>query len=200
MEEHSRFASEEYHALLNSGELFVATDPELMRYQRTLVERIDAYNATPENDEGYATRESILRQCMGTYGEGLCIFPPLHANWGLAHVHVGKNVFMNYNAVLVDDGDIFIGDDVMFGPNVTIVTAEHPLSPELRRKGYQYNKPVHIGNNVWIGADATVLAGVTIGDNSVIGAGAVVTRDVEPNSVAVGVPARVVKKIDTEQR
>lgn len=195
MKDHSRFESEEYHALLNSGELFVATDPELMRYQRTLVERIDAYNATPENDEGYAMRDAILRRCMGTYGEGICIFPPLHANWGLAHVHVGKNVFMNYNAVLVDDGDIFIGDDVMFGPNVTIVTAEHPLSPELRREGYQYNKPVHIGNNVWIGAGATVLAGVTIGDNSVIGAGAVVTRDIEPNSVAVGVPARIIKKI-----
>ena len=113
------------------------------------------------------------------------IEPPLHANWG-KYTHFGNNVYANFNLTLVDDTDIFVGDNVMFGPNVIIATAGHPVDPPLREKVAQFNIPVRIGKNVWIGAGAIVLPGVTIGDHSVIGAGSVVTKDIPPNVVAVG--------------
>ena len=111
-------------------------------------------------------------------------------------MHVGKNFYANFNLTLVDDTDVFIGDDVMIGPNVTIATGTHPICPELRRKNYQFNLPIHIGNCVWIGAGSIVLPGVTIGDNSVIGAGSVVTKDIPSNVVAYGNPCRVIRKIN----
>ena len=108
---------------------------------------------------------------------------------------MGDYVYANFNLTLVDDANIYIGDNVMFAPGVIVATAGHPVNPTLREKGYQYNKEVHIGNNVWIGANATILPGVTIGDNTVIGAGAVVSRDIPANVVAMGVPCKVVREI-----
>ena len=108
---------------------------------------------------------------------------------------MGKNVYVNFNFTVVDDGEVYIGDYVMIGPNVTIATAGHPVQPDLRKKGIQFNLPVHIGNNVWIGAGAILLPGVTIGDNSVIGAGSIVTKDIPANVVAVGNPCRVLREI-----
>ena len=122
---------------------------------------------------------------MAEIGENCYIEPPLHANWG-KYTHFGNNVYANFNLTLVDDTDIFVGDNVMFGPNVIIATAGHPVDPPLREKVAQFNIPVRIGKNVWIGAGAIVLPGVTIGDHSVIGAGSVVTKDIPPNVVAVG--------------
>ena len=110
-------------------------------------------------------------------------------------MHFGKNVYANFNLTLVDDTDIFVGDYTMFGPNVTVATAGHPILPSLREKAYQFNKAVHIGNNCWIGAGCVIVPGVTIGDNTVIGAGSVVTRDIPPSVVALGVPCRVVREI-----
>ena len=136
-----------------------------------------------------------MKEAAGTYGEGLYIIPPIYANCGLANVHFGKNVIINFNANIVDDGDIFIGDDVMIGPNVKIAAACHPISPKLRKHKLQYNKPVHIGNNMWIGMGACILPGVTIGDNSIVGAGAVVTKDVPENVIVGGCPARVLREI-----
>ena len=135
---------------------------------------------------------------MGTYGDGLYIIPPVYANWGLKNVHVGKNVVFNFSCRFVDDADITIGDNTMLGPGVCISTAEHPLSPELRRNGLQYNKPVHIEDNVWIGSGAVILAGVTIGRNAVIGAGSVVTKDIPADSLALGIPAKVIRSITEE--
>ncbi len=118
-------------------------------------------------------REKLLKEMFAEIGEGCYIEPPLRANWGGRHVHFGKNVYVNFNLTLVDDTHIYVGDYTMIGPNVTVATAGHPILPELREKGYQYNIPVTIGKNCWIGAGAILVPGVTIGDNSVIGAGSV---------------------------
>lgn len=187
-----------YHEMLNSGEMYDSVDDDFILYQHSLVQKLNEFNNTPDTPEGLKERDNMLKDIMGTYGEGLYIIPPIHANCGLHNVHVGKNVFINFNANIVDDGDIFIGDDCMIGPNVSIATAIHPVSPKLRRHKIQYNKPVHIGENVWIGAGAVILPGVTIGDNSIIGAGSVVTRDVKENTIVGGSPARVLREITPE--
>jgi galactoside O-acetyltransferase len=137
---------------------------------------------------------------LGDCGENTYIEAPFYANFGGRHCHFGKNIYVNYNLTCVDDTHIYIGDYTMIGPNVTIATAGHPIEPELRRKGLQYNKPVHIGENCWIGAGAILLPGVTVGDNTVIGAGSVVTKDIPSNVVAVGNPCRVMRKADERDR
>ena len=139
-------------------------------------------------------RADIIRKVFAEVGENCYIEPPFHANWG-CNMHVGKNFYANFNLTVVDDVDITIGDSVMVAPNVLIATGTHPACPELREQGYQYNLPVRIGSRVWIGAGAIILPGVTIGDDSVIGAGSVVTRDVPSGVVAVGNPCRVLREI-----
>lgn len=188
----------EFKKTLNNGSLYNAMDDELLSYQHSLVQKLNEFNRTDDTPEGLAEREEMLKDIMGTYGEGLYIIPPVYANWGMKNVHAGKNVFINFGCKFVDDADITIGDNTLFGPGVSVNTAEHPLSPELRRNGLQYNKPVTIGKNVWIGAGAVILAGVTIGDNSVIGAGSVVTKDIPENCVALGVPAKVGRHITAD--
>ncbi len=186
--------------LLNSGNLYAGIDEELLTYQHELVERLNQFNNTPDTLEGLKKREEILREALGTYGENLYIIPPIYANWGLKNVHVGKNVIFNFNVCLVDDADIFIGDDCLIGPGCHIITAQHPISPTLRKgkDKLQYNKPVHLGNNVWLGAGVIVLPGVTIGDNSIIAAGSVVTHNVAPNVIVAGTPAKVLRQITEE--
>lgn len=178
-----------------SGEIYDSVDDDWIAYQHEIVQRIYEFNNTPETPDGLQKREAILREALGTYGERLYIIPPINANCGLTNVHVGKNVVINFNCNFVDDGEIHIGDSCMIGPAVTFATAVHPISPTLRRKVLQYNKPITLGDNVWIGAGAIILPGVTIGDNSIIGAGSVVTKDIEPDSIAVGNPARILRKI-----
>lgn len=187
-----------YKEILNSGDLYNAMDDELLTYQHSLVQKLNEYNRTDDTPAGLQQREEMLKDIMGTYGNGLYIIPPVHANWGLKNVHVGRNVVFNFGCRFVDDADITIGDNTMLGPGVCISTAEHPLSPELRRNGLQYNKPVHIEDNVWIGAGAVILAGVTIGRNAVIGAGSVVTKDIPADSLALGIPAKVIRSISEE--
>lgn len=186
--------------LLNSGNLYAGIDEELLTYQHELVERLNQFNNTPDTLEGLKKREEILREALGTYGENLYIIPPIYANWGLKNVHVGKNVIFNFNVCLVDDADIFIGDDCLIGPGCHIITAQHPISPTLRKgkDKLQYNKPVHLGKNVWLGAGVIVLPGVTIGDNSIIAAGSVVTHNVAPNVIVAGTPAKVLRQITEE--
>jgi Acetyltransferase (isoleucine patch superfamily) len=178
-----------------SGEIYDSVDDDWIAYQHKIVQRIYEFNKTPETLDGLQKREAILREALGTYGEGLYIIPPINANCGLTNVHVGKNVVINFNFNFVDDGEIFLGDNCMIGPAVTIATAVHPIFPTLRRYVLQHNKPVRIGNDVWIGAGAIILPGVTIGDNSIIGAGSVVTKDVDSDTIVVGNPARVLRKI-----
>lgn len=142
----------------------------------------------------------MLKQMFAEIGEGCYIEPPLHANFGGRHVHFGKNVYANFNLTLVDDTHIYVGDNTMFGPNVTVATAGHPILPELREQGYQYNAPAHIGKNCWIGAGVIILPGITLGDNVVVGAGSVVAGDLPSNVVAVGNPCRILREVSERDK
>jgi len=148
----------------------------------------------------FKEKERLLKKMFGSIGDNCYITTPFYANWGGKHAFFGNGVYANFNLTLVDDGNIYVGDNVMFGPNVTIATANHPINPELRLKQYQYNKDVHIGKNVWIGANVVVCPGVTIGDNTVIGAGSVVTKDIPSNVVAYGNPCRVAREINERDK
>lgn len=178
---------------IHSGKLYLPGDDEIMKEQLAALEKLYDYNATrPLEGE---KRTKLLQEMFAEIGENCYIEPPLHSNWAGKNVHFGKNVYANFNLTLVDDTDIYVGDYTMLAPNVTLATAGHPILPELREKGYQYNMPVRIGKNCWLGAGVVVLPGVSIGDNTVVGAGSVVTKDLPANVVAVGNPCRVVREI-----
>lgn len=179
---------------MHQTELYLPTDPSIWDEQMQCLNKLCDYNLTrPYETE---KREALLRELFAEIGEGCYIEPPLHANWGGRHVHLGKHVYANFNLTLVDDTHIYIGDYTMIGPNVVIATGGHPILPSLRQEGYQYNAPVHIGKNCWLGAGVIVVPGVTIGDNTVVGAGSVVTKDLPGNVVAVGNPCRVLRPIN----
>ena len=181
-----------------AGLVYDPGDDSIMSEQTTYLEKMYDFNATRPSE--MEKRMALLKEMLGDVGENCYIEPPFHSNWGGKHVHMGSYVYANFGLTCVDDADIYIGDKVMFGPNVVIATANHPILPEFREKGYQYNKEVHIGNNVWIGAGAVLVPGVTIGDNSVIGAGSIVTKDIPANVVAVGNPCRVLREIGEHDR
>ena len=183
---------------LHTGELYLPNDPDIIEEQTACLDRLYDFNMTrPSEGE---KRAEMLRQMLAEVGEGCYIEPPLHTNFGGRHCHLGRNVYANFNLTLVDDTHIYIGDYTMIGPNVVIATAAHPICPELRERGYQYNLPVHIGSNCWLGAGVIVLPGVKIGDGSVIGAGSVVTKDIPAGVVAVGNPCRVLREITERDR
>lgn len=183
---------------LHTGELYLPNDNSIAVHQRECLEKLYDFNNTRPSE--LEKREKMLKEMFAEIGEGCYIEPPFHANFGGAHVHFGKFVYANFNLTMVDDTHIYVGDYTMFGPNVTVATAGHPILPELREKVYQYNSAVHIGRNCWIGAGAVVLPGVTVGDNTVIGAGSVVTKDIPANVVAVGNPCRVLRDINEHDR
>ena len=133
-----------------------------------------------------------MKEMFAEIGENCYIEPPFHSNFGGQHVHFGNYVYANFNLTCVDDTHIYVGDYTMFGPNVTIATAGHPIWPELRQQAYQYNMPVHIGKNCWIGGNAVINPGVTLGDNVVVGSGAVVTKSFGDNVILAGVPAKII--------
>ena len=183
---------------MHNTELYLPTDEEIMKEQFSYLNRLYDFNMTRPTE--LDKREALLKELFAEIGEGCYIEPPLHANWGGHHVHFGKNVYANFNLTLVDDTHIYVGDYTMFGPNVVIATGGHPLLPELREKGYQYNASVRIGKNCWIGAGAIIVPGITIGDNVVIGAGSIVTKDIPSNVLAVGNPCRVLREIGEHDR
>ena len=184
---------EESKRRMHDKKLYYAGQPELIADQLTYLEKNFDYNQLrPSQQE---EKQTLLKQLFAEIGEGCYIEAPFHANWGGKHVHLGSHVYVNYNLTLVDDTHIYIGDHVMIAPNVVIATGTHPIHPGLRRKEAQYNLPVHIQDNVWLGAGCLVMPGVTIGENSVIGAGSVVTKDIPENVVAVGNPCRVLRDI-----
>lgn len=184
-------------AKMHSQDVYYCDDVDLVAEQTQCLEVLYDFNHTRPS-EG-KKRQQIMKQLFAEVGEGCYIEPPLHANWG-RHTHLGNNVYVNFNLTLVDDTDVFIGDNVMIAPNVIIATGTHPISPELRLKAAQFNVPVRICNNVWLGARTVVLPGVTIGENSVIGAGSIVTKDIPANVVAVGNPCKVVREINERDR
>ncbi len=183
---------------LHTGEIYYPSGDEIMSEQLACLDKLYDFNMTRPTE--LDKRAEMLKDMFAEIGEDCYIEPPLHSNWGGHHVHFGNSVYANFNLTLVDDTHIYVGDYTMIGPNVTIATAGHPILPELREKAYQFNQPVHIGRNCWLGAGVVVLPGVTIGDNSVIGAGSIVTKDIPANVVAVGNPCRVLREINERDR
>ena len=183
---------------LHTGELYLPGEPEIMREQEKCLEKLYDFNATRPS-EGQK-RGTMLKEMFAEIGEDCYIEPPFHANWGGHHVHFGKGVYANFGLTLVDDTHIYVGDYTLFGPNVVVAAAGHPILPELREQAYQYNAAVHIGRNCWIGAGVVIVPGVTIGDNVVIGAGSVVTKDIPDNVVAVGNPCKVLRPVGEHDR
>lgn len=183
---------------MHSGELYFPSDEQLMAEQATYLEKMYDFNQTRPSE--FDVRTNMLKEMFAEIGDGCYIEPPLHANFGAHHLHFGQGVYANFNLTVVDDTHIYVGDHTMFGPNVTLATGGHPISPELREKGYQYNMPIHIGKNCWIGAGAVVLPGITIGDHVVVGAGSVVTKDLPSNVVAVGNPCKVLREVNEHDK
>lgn len=183
---------------LHTGELYLPGDEEIMSEQIVYQDMLCDYNLTKPS-EG-RKRAKMLKKMLGSCGENVYIEAPFYSNFGGHHCHFGSNIYANYNLTCVDDTHIYIGDYTMIGPNVTIATAGHPILSSLREQGYQYNMPVHIGRNCWIGAGAVIMPGVTVGDNTVIGAGSIVTKDIPADVVAVGNPCRVLRSISEHDK
>ncbi|WP_438349157.1 sugar O-acetyltransferase [Paenibacillus sp. FA6] len=183
---------------MHNGELYLLSDEQLMKEQTLCLERLYDFNITRPSE--IEKRTAMLKEMFAEIGEECYIEPPFHANWGGKHVHFGRNIYANFNLTLVDDTHIYVGDYTMFGPNVTVATAGHPILPELREQVSQFNAPIHIGRNCWLGAGVIITPGITIGDNTVIGAGSVVTKDIPANVVAVGTPCRVLREINENDK
>ena len=183
---------------MHACELYFPNDESIMREQLACLDKLYDFNSTRPTE--LDRREALLKEMFAEIGEGCYIEPPLHANWGGHHVHFGESVYANFNLTLVDDTHIYVGDYTLIGPNVVIATGGHPIDPALREQGYQYNAPVTIGRNCWIGAGAVLVPGVTVGDNTVIGAGSVVTKDIPSGVVAVGNPCRVLRPIGEKDK
>ena len=183
---------------MHTGALYLPVEAEIMEMQVRCLDRLYDFNNTRPTE--LDKRQALMQEMFAEIGEGCYIEPPFHANFGGAHCHWGSHIYANFNLTMVDDTHIYVGDYTMFGPNVTVATAGHPILPELREQAYQYNASVHIGKNCWLGAGAIVLPGVTIGDNVVIGAGSVVTKDIPSNVVAVGNPCRILRAVNEHDR
>jgi galactoside O-acetyltransferase len=187
----------QYERMIN-GPIYDPADPQITAEQSVFQEKAWAFNQLSPSE--FDKKQEYMNEVFAECGEHCYIELPFRANWGGRHLHLGSNVYANFNLTLVDDGHIYVGDRVMFGPNVTITTANHPVDAELRARGLQYNKDVWIGENAWIGAGAVILPGVKIGRNTVIGAGSIVTKDIPDNVVAVGNPCRVMRPVSERDR
>lgn len=175
-----------------AGELYRADDPELRADAERCDRLLKRYNATGAEDVD--ERIVILRELLGSVGDGVVIKPPLAMDYGSQTI-IGAGTFVNSGAVILDVCRVVIGADVQIGPNVQLLTPTHPLEPELRRSGAEAAEPITIGDNVWLGGGVIVCPGVSIGRDAVVGAGAVVTRDLPPGVLAVGNPARVIRQL-----
>ena len=159
--------------------------------------RIHEYNLFPPDETEKI--EKLIRNILGKAGKNVNVLAPFRCDYG-KHIEVGENFMANYNCVILDVGKVIIGDNVMFGPNVSLYTAGHPVHHDSRNSGYEYGIGITIGNNVWIGGQTVVNPGITIGDNAVIGSGSVVTKDIPANVIAVGNPCRVSRELTEEDR
>ncbi|MHB1517465.1 MAG: sugar O-acetyltransferase [Acidimicrobiales bacterium] len=180
-----------YERMLD-GDLYIAEDPRIVDELAAGCRLMEQFNSTPASDRTERTR--LLTQLLGSVGRNVDVRAPLFCDFG-AHIAIGDRTFVNFGLVALDVASITIGDDCQIGPNVQLLTPIHPLDPEDRRNKWERAEPITIGNNVWLGGGVIVLPGVTIGENSVIGAGSVVSRDVPANMVAVGSPARIHRRL-----
>ncbi len=187
----------EYERMVK-GLLYDPGDKGIMAEQLPYQDKLWEFNKLKPSQ--IEEKEKYMKEVFAECGDNCYIELPFHANWGGAHVHFGSGIYANSDLTLVDDGHIYVGDKVMFGPDVKVATANHPIDAELRSKGLQYNKDVHIGENAWIGAGTVIVPGVRIGKNAVIGAGSVVTKDIPDNVVAVGNPCRVLREVGEHDR
>jgi len=169
---------------------------QVIEEQRQIAKELcfDYNNTRPMDVEG---KDAILTKLLGSRGKSVWMEAPIHFAYG-SNTYMGDHIYANFNLTIVDDGECHIGNYVMFAPNVVISTTGHPIHPSMRDKGAQFSLPVVIKDHVWIGSNVTIMPGVTIGENSVIGAGSVVTKDIPANVVAAGVPCKVMREITDE--
>jgi maltose O-acetyltransferase len=177
---------------MRAGELYLASDPEVRKLYVQAQRTLRLVNDT--GIENVEARRRPLLDLLGSFGEESNILPPLQVDYGF-NVHIGARVFVNFGAYFIDTREITLGDEVLVGPAVQFLSADHPLDAGQRRAGWESGRPITIGAGAWLGGGVIVLGGVTIGENAVIGAGSVVTRDVPPGVVAVGNPARVIREL-----
>ncbi|WP_125704939.1 sugar O-acetyltransferase [Lacticaseibacillus daqingensis] len=180
------------HERMVTGQLYDASAPDLALARKTAQRRLFAYNQLAP--EATAERAALLATMVDCPSEDAHIEAPAHMDYGV-NIHIGRRFYANYDVIMLDVAPITIGDDVMFGPRVGLYTAGHPLDAGVRTDGLEYGHPITIGNRVWLGGSVTVCPGVTIGDNVVVGAGSVVTKDLPANVVAAGVPARPIRPL-----
>jgi maltose O-acetyltransferase len=179
------------------GELYLADDPVLQAGLARAQALAERYNRTGHDEA--AERDRLLRELLGGVGEGVVVRPPLRVDYG-AHITIGAGTFVNFDCVMLDVAPITIGAHCQIAPRVQLLTATHPVDPGPRRAGWESGAPITLGDNVWLGGGVVVCPGVAIGTDTVVGAGAVVTRDLPAGVVAAGVPARVLRAIDERDR
>ncbi|RDU24503.1 sugar O-acetyltransferase [Anaerosacchariphilus polymeriproducens] len=183
---------EEQRRFIITGSMYNDLTQELVEARKKTVFLTNEYNNSfgKSNNE----REEILRSLLKSIGTGVYFEPTFRCEFGY-NISIGNNFYANFDCVMLDGGEITIGDNVLFGPRVGIYTSNHAIDAEERRKGACYAKPVKIGNNVWVGAGVHINQGVTIGDNTIIGSGSVLTKDIPANVIAAGVPCKVIREI-----
>ena len=176
-----------------AGELYLASDPQMLKEHEEAQLLFQKFNALSVLEK--QKRNKIIQQLIGNLGQDFCIEPPFFCDYGY-NIKMGENVYINYNCCILDGTSVTIGNNCMFGPNVQIYTATHPIEYKARNSGREFSKPITIGNNVWIGGNATICPGVTLGNNVVVGAGAVVTKNFPDDVLVAGNPARIIKTIN----
>ena len=182
---------------LKQGLYYNSRSHEIGDYNLQVKLKMHRYNQLPQSEK--AEREAILRELFGSLGKNPYIENSFQCDMGF-NLHAGDNLYCNHNCVFLDCAPITIGDDVLFGPNVGIYTPEHAFDPTLRKIGWERSLPVTIGDRVWVGGSVTILGGVTIGSDTIIGAGSVVPHDIPAGVIAAGNPCRVIREISEEDR
>lgn len=175
-----------------ADELYIASDPELVAMRNNARMLFSKYNQT--SYEHHEERNNLMAALLGKAGANLDIQAPFFCDYG-SHIYTGENVFMNFNCIILDCAEVFLGNNVFFGPNVQVYTAYHPLDASERIKGPELAAPITIKDNVWVGGGAIICKGIVIGENTTIGAGSVVTRDIPANVFAAGNPCRVIREL-----
>lgn len=183
--------------IMLSAQLYASADKELIALRKACKRRVALYNQVAHEEENQA--QELLVDMLGAVGAGSYIEPDIYIDYG-KNVYVGEAFYGNTGLTILDTCEVHIGDHVMIGPRVSLITAGHPIDSEVRNRGLEFGKPITIGDNVWIGANVFIGPGVTIGDNAIIGGGAVVVKDIPANAVAVGNPAKVMRDITSADK